>query len=338
MNEPGNYRPISVIPNVAKIVEKLIKRQIVNHFGSNNLFDKSQHAYLKGHSTQTALHILVDTWLHNINNNLINGVIMLDLSKGFDTICTEILIKKLQKYGITGNSLTWFQSYLSNRTQFVRHDNKISTPRKINIGVPQGTILGPILFLIYMNDLPNNVTSSLAILYADDTTFPDSAPTYEELQTKLNNTLTEASHWFHKNRLIINISKSSLLLISTRYNLEKVPSDFIVKLDGTPLPIVTCTKLLGVVIDSTLTWDKHIEYICNKLSPRVGMLHRLRLVIPLEYLTLVYTTMVQSVLDYCITVWGNSPKKYFSLAQRIQNSSSRAVTGQLDYRLVSSMN
>ena len=143
------------MPTIAKILELAVKEQIVSHFTKHNLFSENQSAYIKGRSTVTALHNITDKWLNNINNGLINATCSLDLAKGFDTLSHPILLYKLHHYGIQNSALKWFESYLTNQKQMVKCNDKLSKICNINIGVPQGSILGPILFIICMNDLPS---------------------------------------------------------------------------------------------------------------------------------------------------------------------------------------
>ena len=147
-DNPSNYRPISVVSNVTKIIEKHVKGQLVEFLLKNNLLCHEQHAYLKNHSTTTALHSLTEHWLDNINSSEINGLCQLDLSKGFDTVNIEILLYKLAKYGFSDQSLFWFKSYFIDRSQVVSCNGKLSKPNSLSMGIPQGTVLGPLFYLL----------------------------------------------------------------------------------------------------------------------------------------------------------------------------------------------
>ena len=327
---PGNFRPISVIPTIAKIMEKAVKIQIVNYFTENNFFCKQQSAYLKFHSTSTALHDLVDNWLSNIENGNINITVYLDLTKGFDIVSHEILFSKLAKYGIINTALEWFSSYLSDRTQRVKCNNDISSSLPVSMGVPQGTILGPILFLILVNDFPNCIKNGKCIMYADDTTILCSAKDEIDLKRKINDCMDEALKWFKKNRLLVNINKSNFMIISSKRKVDEI-SDINVDVNDYCLNKCDETKLLGVMIDSYLSWQPHVEYLYSKIVPKIGLLHRLRQTVTSDILNIIYLSIIQAYFDYCITIWGSCSKTLLCSVQKLQNKAARAVTGNFDF-------
>ena len=192
----------------------------MNYLTVNNIITDAQFAYIKNMSTQFALHVLVDDFLKNINNGKMNGLVQLDLQKGFDTLSHPILMHKLRCYRFTDNSLCWFRNYLENRTQITRCKDKISKPASVNIGVPQGTVLGPIIFLLYVNDLPSYLNQYSCIMYADDTSLKSSADDHETLQTNLQFITDKTVDWLNKNRLLLNVKKSSCMLISTKQRIR----------------------------------------------------------------------------------------------------------------------
>ena len=200
-NDPSNYRPISVIPVVAKVFERIIYDQLYVHLTKYNLLSKYQSGFRSLHSTVTALLEATDSWALNIDRGWINAVVFLDLKKAFDTVDHEILLSKLRSYGIRGLALRLFRSYLVDRTQICQIDCSKSTPRFLNCGVPQGTILGPLLFLLYINDLPQCLNFSHPRMYADDTSITYAGKDLNEIGDYLNNDLKSVNTWLSSNKL-----------------------------------------------------------------------------------------------------------------------------------------
>ena len=331
-SDPGNYRPISVTATLSKIIEKYVKTQLISHLQTNNLLSPYQSAYLKNHSTQTALHHLIDTCINNIDQGYSNLITMLDLSKGFDVLNINILLYKLKKYGITDSTYNWFHSYTTSRQQYVCINHTTSKLATLNLGVPQGTVLGPILFLIYTNDLLSTCNSDFSITYADDTSLGCKGDSSISLQTTMNDLLEKVSSWFNVNRLIVNPSKSNFITISTRHHVSNL-QNISIYLNNQKLQQCSSTSLLGVHIDENLTFHQHIQSLNSKISSKISLLHRLRQILPQQSLNTIYLTTVQSLFDYCITVWGPSSKTNITSLQKLQNRCARAVTGIFDYNI-----
>ena len=331
--DPSNYRPISITATVSKIFEHLIKKQIVDFIENCSLISNCQSAYLRGRSTQTALHSVLDVAMSNMDNGSINLLCSLDMTKGFDTISHKVLLHKLRYYGFNENVISWINSYLSERTQFVKYNSRVSSELPIQRGVPQGSVLGPILFILYVNDLVNIFTDCNCTMYADDTNLYCHAPTFAEAQSKLQACLDLISKWLFENQLVVNASKSSIMVV-TRKSLPISNLNF--HLCGNIIPITEETKLLGVLIDSKLTYKGHIQAMLKKLSSKVGLLHRVSRCLEQEQLCLIYNAFIQSNLDYCITVWGSCYKSYLAKLQRLQNRCARIITRNFDYNTPSS--
>ena len=207
--ECSNYTAISVIANIPKIFEKLIYNQISDHFESNSLLTHNQSGFGKGHSTSTSLLHATNQWYTNIDKDLINRVLFLDLKKTYDTINHAILLKKLKSYGISRISLKWFKSYLKGRKQFCRINSSTSDAQSVTCGIPQGSNLGPILFLIYVNDLPNCLNKSKASMFADDTSLSTSAFNIKDVEMNLNEELQMVDEWLTVNKLTLNSTKTT---------------------------------------------------------------------------------------------------------------------------------
>ena len=329
-NKMCNYRPISVISHVPKILEFFVKKQLVQYLNENNLLSKNQFAYMHNRFTNTALHTFVDEILFNMNNRLLTGVCQLDIRKGFDSVNHEILLHKLEKYGVLNVSLSWFQSYLSSRSQIVKVNGKISNVCTVNIGVTQGTILGPILFVIYVNDF-DNFKDFTCIRYADDSFLSSTGYSPSDVELKLQNALDVAINWFNENRLLVNSSKSNTILFGTKQNIKT--DKLHVKVLNECLPQVKDTKLLGVKLDCSLVFDKHVVYVFNKLSTKIGVLYRMSKCLAKDILNTIYLTIVQPDIDYCLSLWGNSADVYINRIQLMQNREARIVIGIYDWNM-----
>lgn len=250
----------------------------------------------------------------------------------FLNVSTQLIMtfyfKKMLKYRIRNTEIEWFKSYLSNRTQSVKHNKKLSEPLLVNVGVPQGSTLGPLLFTLFVNDLPMHVTNGRCSMYADDTIIYCYDANIECRTDSMNDTLDHVNKWYKVNRLVLNVSKSNSMLI--RSNLENSNvANFKVYLNETTLNGLPSTNYLGVYIDQNLKFDTHVMELIKTVSRKLGWLGRLRHIVPLNVLKLTYSTYIMPNFDYGCTVWGCS-KKDVELIQRLQNRTARIVCGNYD--------
>ncbi len=260
----SNYRPISLLPAISKIFEKVIYKQVYDFFKLNKLLYPSQYGFRQGHSTELAALELVDRIIQDMDRNEIPLNIYLDLSKAFDTLDHDILIDKLYSYGFRDNALKLFRSYLSNRKQFVEFDNVKSELLPLQTGVPQGSVLGPLLFIIYINDIVMASKFFKCIIYADDTTLYSTLSAcnlradngYDS--TFINNEIEKISEWLKLNKLSINVSKSKCMFFHTT---RRKSPEIELMLDNSVIERVNEFNFLGIVIDSNLTWKNHNDYI-----------------------------------------------------------------------------
>ena len=218
-----NCRPITILPVLSKILERIVYNQIHDYMSKNDLISNAQHAYREGHSTCTALVEMTDDWLRGIDNSLLSGAVMLDFSAAFDLIDHKLLIEKLTHYGFGPMAISWFENYLSFRTQQVFLNGTLSNSINIDCGVPQGSCLGPLLFSIFTNDLPLVIQESTLVLYADDSTLYYSASTCCKLKSVLSQDLKAVVNWVTANRLVLNLSKTVSIVFGSRHNVASQP-------------------------------------------------------------------------------------------------------------------
>ena len=230
----------------------------------------------------------------------------MDLSKAFDTLDHAILLSKLSHYGIRGTALDWFRHYLCGRRQYVCVNNTNSNLLPITCGVPQGSILGPLLFLIYVNDLASISKHAATILFADDTNAIFEGQTYEEIQKLIHEDLHIISNWFKANKLALNETKTNYLIFHSCR--KKPPDDFRIILNNVQLERLKQTKFLGVLIQENLSWKHHVDYISSKVSRATGLLAKLKHYLPKHVLLTIYNSLCLSHVSYAISVWGSAPQ------------------------------
>jgi hypothetical protein len=250
--------------------------------------------------------------------------IFLDLSKAFDTLDHKILLLKLNYLGIRGICLSWFQNYLSERSQFVEIRKSQSSSQKISCGVPQGSILGPLLFLVYINDIIDHIQNSNAILFADDTTILLTDHNFENLEMNMNSNLSIIYKWLCVNKLSLNIKKTNYVIFHS--NLRKLPHKPLVNIDGREINMVDNIKFLGVHIDKNMTWKSHCNVIINKCLKILFVLSRLKFFLPVWILSTIYHSLFLPYISYAITAWGNISIKESKRLFQIQKRAIRTIT------------
>lgn len=323
----NNYRPISVVPTIAKIFEKIIHDQLYSYLNVNELLAPCQSGFRSMHSTTTALLEATNTWSLNIDNGLLNGVIFIDLKKAFDTINHEILISKLSNYGLDMNSLGWFKSYLSDRAQRCTVNGNLSEPRVVSCGIPQGSNLGTLLFLTYINDLPNCLSTATSRMYADDTNISFEGTSVQEIEEQMNNELQNINVWLRANKLSLNVAKTEIMLIGSRQRLAAQASrNILIETENVAIKQVEKAESLGVIIDNTLGWDEHIAKMTKKISSCLGALKRTRKFVTKDCAIQMYNALITPHFDYCSEVWGETYAAHLDRLQKLQNRAARIVT------------
>lgn len=313
-----NYRPISLLPILSKIFEKIAYNQLYTYLVDNKLLFISQHGFRTNHSTETACYEFLD----RINNFLDDGFlplcIYLDLSKAFDSLNHQILIEKLRFYGVNDCSLKWFSSYLTNRVQYVSYNGCKSQTLPLLTGVPQGSILGPLLFLVYINDIHRASNSFSTILYADDTTliYPLSPSNINDGIDFTNQEIIKIQKWLSLNKLSLNTTKTNCMIFhfpQRKLDFNTIPP---LKLDNNPVTYTQDFDFLGLTVNHHLSWKAHVSKISTKISRANGILRRLQNTLPHHILKLLYNSLILPHLNYCLLAWGLSNKRVIGLQKK----------------------
>ena len=322
----SNYRPISLLSNFSKIFEKVMQKRLNNFLEICEVLFCMQFGFRSGHSTDHALITLTESIKSTLDNNKFGCGIFIDLQKAFDTVNHEILLSKLEYYGIRGIALKWFQSYLSHRKQFVSVNGFSSSLCDITCGVPQGSVLGPLLFLIYINDLPNSSKLLSFFLFADDTNIYFEADDLTSLTNTINRELSKVKTWLDCNKLALNIDKTNFVLFHSPR--KKLPDIVILKFGKKRIQMTKYVKFLGVLLDEHLTWKYHINELSKKLSKSCGIFFKIRHYVPLSTLICLYNSLFSSFLNYGITTWGLTYQSYLNPLFLLQKKILRCINFQ----------
>ena len=321
---PSNYRPISILPCVSKILERIVQRQILAYLHKNNILSPAQSGFRPKHSTVTTLLKVTDDWLHAIDKKEYTGAVFVDLKKAFDTVDCDIIIKKLNRIGINGMSSAWIKSYMSDRVCRTLVNNELSSESNITCGVPQGSLLGPLLFIIYLNDLVNCVKSCQVQLYADDTVLYFSHPSIHNVETALQADLEKVNDWMSQNKLTVNHQKTVCMLFGSKVMLSK-QNVLSISLQDSPLKQVRQFKYLGLICDENLDWNIHIDNMLQKIGKMVGFMGRLRRSLNESVVNLLYKSLILPYFDYGDIVYGSTFKRHTDRLQKLQNRAGRII-------------
>ena len=312
----GNYRPISILPLPGKLMEKIMHRHIMDHLNEHKILNSKQGGFRKKHSTIKTIANLITDITNSINNKNLMGAAFIDFSKAFDTVDHRILKSKLTRMGITGVTEKWLTSYLENRKQCTMVNGSLSSEEKIGCGVPQGSVLGPLLFLIYINDLNNWLETEDIQLYADDTVVYAAGKTTEEIEMQLNLTLKKLSEWCQLNRVTINNSKSKTVLFGTRLtSKDKIKC----LLGDTELEQIDNYRYLGVDLDRHLNYDLCITNTIKKVNHKIWLLAKLRYYMTESMAIKIYKGMILPYFDYGDVIYMGGNTKLLNKLQVLQN-------------------
>ena len=320
----SNYRPISLLSIFNKILEKLIYKRLLHFLEQNHVLFDGQFGFRTNLSTTHAILLITDKIQRAIENKLYSCGIFLDLSKAFDTVNHTILLKKLEKYGVRGVANDWFCSYLSNRRQFVSIGNSVSEYKPITCGVPQGSVLGPLLFLLYINDFNKCAPNIDFHLYADDSNLFCSHKSLQVLETILNDQLNSINEWLCANKLSLNVDKSNFVIFHPP---QKSPTYSInLKIHDKVIMQKRSIKYLGVLIDSSLNWKDHIHELSKKISRGIGILLKLRKCVSTQILLQFYYSIIYTFFTYGVLIWGNTYKTNLYPLIILQKKAVRIIT------------
>ena len=333
-NDESSYRPISVISVIAMIMEREVAKQVMKYLIDHELISVDQFAFLKHHSTTTSLHRLIDDWFEAFNEGEFVLACFFDVMKCFDSISHTILLKKMGLYGFKDISLAWFENYLYERQQYVASNGKNSPLQSVKTGVPQGSALGPLLFILFINDFPQSINNSLSNMFADDCCIYAFGKDLNQTKTKFQKSVNEANDWYNNNNLPINIPKSMCMLSIPEHmanRLDDNQKQLDIMLNGENLSQVSNVPYLGIQLDCSLKWNYHILKLCKKVSGKLALLNRLRKFIDRNTLLSLYNSIIQPNIDYAISVWGFTSSLNKDMITRLQHRAARIICGNHDF-------
>ena len=325
--EKSNYRPVAILSPFSKILEKITYEQIYTYFSRNKLLHPDMHGFRQNRSTCTALLSMYNRWVSAASQGQVSGVVFLDLSSAFDLVSPEILIQKLKIYGLDEDYLEWIESYLTDRFQSVWIDHVYSSYQHCQIGVPQGSNLGPLFFMTFFNDLAYQLTCGVDN-YADDTTLTVASSSVDVIEEKLSESCSQVSLWMRSNMLKLNACKTHILVVGTSQKLRTLPTSLKVVMDGLELSAVSSHEcVLGCLVSADLKWNFHFESLLSKLKTRLNGLYHLKYVATFSTRKRLANGIFNSVLSYCLPLFGGTEIEHLKRLQTLQNKAASIVCG-----------
>ena len=317
-NDPSNYRPISILSTINKIFEKILYTRLYKYLTKFDILYNYQYGFRKNHSTIQALIEITDYLKTAIDEKKIVSGIFLDLTKAFDTVNHNILLAKLHNYGIRGVANDLLRSYLTNRYQYVSIGNTSSSKQPIKCGVPQGSVLGPLLFLIYINDIANCSKIGKIRIFADDTSAFVEGTKVNEVISNSEILMNDLNNWFKSNKLTLSTNKSCFILFrSAHTRLNEIPS--VLNFGDSHINRENSVKYLGITLDENLNWNEHVQQVCKSLKSCFGTFYNVRNYLNLDQVRTIYYSLVYSKIKYALAVYGNTSNENIQLIQCLQN-------------------
>ena len=323
--ELNNYRPISLLSIFDKIIEKIMHAKLYNFLEEHNILFKNQFGFKKKCNTAHSLIEITEKIKQSIDDGKFGCGIFIDLKKAFDTVNHKILLLKLEHYGVRGTLLKWFESYLTDRKQYVFFNGVSSEVLGITCGVPQGSVLGPLLFLIYINDLPNISDKLQFFLFADDTNIYFDSENLALIERVVNEELKKLSLWLNVNRLALNVGKTNFVIFRANKPLDH---NVTLIMNKKALEQKDHVKYLGVLVDEHLNWNYHTSHVAKKIGRGIGILAKLRHYLNPKMLKNIYYCLVYSHLSYGIQAWGSAANTYLKNILVLQKKAVRILSNK----------
>ena len=322
-----NYRPITVLTQINKIFEKLIHKRMMTFTNDNQLLTNCQFGFRKGHSTSHGITHVNEQVTRHLERKKVCAVLFIDLKSAFDTVDMDVLVKKLEHYGFRGKILNLLVSYLQNRKQYIKCGDIESCLLHVVCGVPQGSVLGPLLFILYINDIVNCSNNFECILFADDAALVLAAENIKSLKKIINKEVKLLHEWLVTSKLTLNLKKTKYMLFANKNVLNsKMRKKFKITINKYTIHEVEQIEYLGVILDRNQNWNFHAEYLVTKLSSAAGVMYKIRKFMPMDARLLVYNALVASLLQYSIIAWGTCSSTLLNKLQNLQNRIVRYMT------------
>ena len=322
----ASYRPISVLCILSKILEKHVHSHFYSYLCDKQLLHSCQSGFRPKHSTQTCLIKMTNKWLNEIDKGNVIGCVAVDMSKAFDSLSHATLLSKLSLYGCNATTVKWFESYLCDRVQHVSIGNQVSEGKTVRYGVPQGSVLGPLLFCLYINDLPLVINNCDIDMYADDVTLYTAKQSVSSLENCFNIDLPCLVKWCTANHLLINAGKTQTTIIcSSQKQRHLEQQQMHLKMQNVCLGNKDTLEILGLNIDNHLSWREHIDCICAKIASKLGLMYRLRPYVNEHMLRIFYNSYILPHIDGCLNIYGQASNVHLKKIQTLQNRAARLV-------------